>query len=252
MSSNTGREDLAVAVEAAEPLDLADDPLPDRHPGGDDVVRAAWTLDLPGHQVASPGSGRRAQRCEERVRGELLAQRRLRPVTGPYPRLGGIPVEQSADRGEQGRPVASREVGAADASGEEDVPREQLAPDGVRDMRRRVPRHRGDLERHARELQRLVARQPDLGHPRPNVHSGRCEGLRLFEQEPLGLGHMHGGAGRLRQVGDADEVIPVAVRDEDRDADCAVRSRADRGSRPRRRSGRRRAPPVRSREARTT
>ncbi len=47
------RLDRAVAVEVAEPLELAGDPAPDGHLGRDDVVRAARPLDLHPLTVAS-------------------------------------------------------------------------------------------------------------------------------------------------------------------------------------------------------
>ena len=40
----------------------------------------------------------------------------------------------------------------------------------------------------------------------------------LLEQLPLVLGHVHRRAGSLGEVGDAAEVVPVAVRDQDRGA----------------------------------
>ena len=51
-----------------------------------------------------------------------------------------------------------------------------------------------------------------------NVTPGRRVVVHLLEEHALVLGHVHGRAGSLGQVGDAAEVIPVAVGDQDRDA----------------------------------
>ena len=51
-----------------------------------------------------------------------------------------------------------------------------------------------------------------------SVDARRDEVVHPLEQHPLVLGHVHGRARPLRQVGDAAEVIPVPVRDEDRGA----------------------------------
>ena len=72
-----GRQHLAVAVEGAEPLDLARDPLPERHLRGDDVVGAARSLDPAAHGCA------RASRSS--ARNGLLASSAASVVSGPCP-----------------------------------------------------------------------------------------------------------------------------------------------------------------------
>jgi hypothetical protein len=85
-----------------------------------------------------------------------------------------------------------------------------------REMRGRVARHREHLERDACELDRLASGEQDVGRVRAKRHAGRREAGRILEQHPLALGHVHGCTRSFRQVGDAEEVVPVAVRHEDR------------------------------------
>ncbi len=138
VSSKTGRQHLAVAVERAEPLDLARDALPERHLGRDDVVRPARTLDLAAHCCARA----RAELDEKRVLGELGCERRLAAVAGMDDRVRRVRVEERGDRRLQHVPVAAGEIGAADRAGEEHVAREEVAVGEEGEVRRRVARAR--------------------------------------------------------------------------------------------------------------
>ena len=68
------------------------------------------------------------------------------------------------------------------------------------------------------EVERLVAREEDLRRVRAQADARRHVVVHVLEEDALVLGHVHGRAGSLGEVGDAAEVIPVAVGDEDRDA----------------------------------
>ena len=68
------------------------------------------------------------------------------------------------------------------------------------------------------ELERLVSLEEDVGRVRPERDARRRVVVHVLEKHTLVLGHVHRRAGSLGQVGDAAEVVPVAVRDEDRDA----------------------------------
>ena len=74
------------------------------------------------------------------------------------------------------------------------------------------------VERDARELERLVPCEADVGRVRAQADTGRDEAVDVLEQRSLVLGHVHRRAGSLGQIGDAAEVVPVAVRDQDRHA----------------------------------
>ena len=91
------RLDPPVAGERAEALHLVGDAPPERLLGREDVVGPAGPLDAS-----------RAQLGEERVAGELGAERRRRPVTRVDDRLGRIRLHERADRVEQRVPVAER------------------------------------------------------------------------------------------------------------------------------------------------
>ncbi len=67
----------------------------------------------------------------------------------------------------------------------------------------------------------------------------------LLEQGALALGHPDGRAGALGEVGDAAEVVEVAVRDQDRGAGRAACGPARAAGRPRLRPGRSRPPRLR-------
>src|SRR5204863_3442891 len=62
----------------------------------------------------------------------------------------------------------------------------------------------------------LVALEQHVGRVRPQVNALRNEAVDVLQQRALVLGHMDRRAGALRQVGDAAEMIPVPVRDQDR------------------------------------
>src|ERR1700742_5282294 len=86
------------------------------------VPRGAWNFaaiegDLSWR--AAPGSGSRG--LKERIRRPLGAERRDPHVAGMDDGRVGVRVEQRADRGGEGRPVAAGQVDAADRALEEDV-----------------------------------------------------------------------------------------------------------------------------------
>ena len=83
---------------------------------------------------------------EERVAGELGAERRRRPVSGVDDRLRRIGLDERADRVEQRVPVAERQVGSADRAGEEHVAREEATVGVVGNVPGRVARDVPHLE----------------------------------------------------------------------------------------------------------
>ena len=163
------------------------------------------------------GLGLRAQLGEERIALELVAERRRRAVPGiddrlrrearrrargssraacPSRRTGGRsgrPSPRRARRPRRGSRPRDRRGGRASGRGREG-PRTRCRP-------RRSSRRRG-----------AVSTGAPCGRPRPHRASGP------FERGPLVLGHVDGRAGSLGEVGDAAEVIPVRVRDQDRRA----------------------------------
>ena len=106
----------------------------------------------------------------------------------------------------------------------------------------------GDARRRRSSRRRRAAPPACARGSRP----GRCPRTpRGPRAVPFPLGHVDGRSGALGQPGDADEVVPVAVRDEDRGAARAHATRAEGGGRPGRRWGRRRPPrALRARRAR--
>ena len=88
-------------------------------------------------------------------------------------------------------------------------------------MRRRVAGNAQSLERDSGELECLVSLQQHVGRVRPELDAGRREAVEVLQQEALLLGHVDRRAGRLGEVCHAAEVVPVAVRDEDRGAASA-------------------------------
>ena len=83
-------------------------------------------------------------------------------------------------------------------------------------MVRGVPGHREHLEGDARDLDRVPTGDEHLRRVRADRHSGRrVRALRALEQGALALGHVHGRPGSLGEVGDAEQVVEVAVGDED-------------------------------------
>ena len=67
-------------------------------------------------------------------------------------------------------------------------------------------------------LERLAAREQDVRRVRAHAELRGEARLGRLEQLALALGHVHGCAGRLGEVGDAPEVVEVPVRDQDRGA----------------------------------
>ncbi len=122
----------------------------------------------------------------------------------------------TADRGEQGLPVCAREIGAPDRAGEEDVAGEEAAVRVVREMGRRVAGNREHLERDARHLDRLAAREEHVGRVRAKRDPGRrVARVRRLEQHALALRHVHRRTRALREVGHAQQMVEVPMRDED-------------------------------------
>ena len=224
-----GREHLAVAVERAEPLDLARDALPERHLGGDDVVRPARTLDLAAH-CCCPGraevgekrvAGRAPRRGSSRGRGRdgrscradtRRGARRSTPAARPSPRPEGRcgrPSRRRARRPRRGGRPRRRRGGRASGPGTSVTAKEMPATSTVSPP----------------SSQTSGGRAAD-GDPR------RRERGRLLDQDPLARRGVDGCAGLLGQVGEADDVVEVAVGDEDRGATRRLEQRAPPGSSP--------------------
>ena len=87
----------------------------------------------------------------------------------------------------------------------------------VGEVRGRVPRHGQHVERAPRDLDGLAALEEHVGRVRPQPHLRRSEGGAL-EELALPGGHVHGRARALGEVGDTEQVVPVAMRHEDRGA----------------------------------
>ena len=110
------RHDPAVAVEPAEPLDLAASRGPRR---GISAGTTSWvprgrsiftrSLTPPPRAAASRSSARNGFRARARRRASSTAR-----GPGGRPSRGGNALDELPDRGEQRRPVAAREVGATD------------------------------------------------------------------------------------------------------------------------------------------
>ena len=78
--------------------------------------------------------------------------------------------------------------------------------------------HPHRLERDPGELERLVALEQDVGRVGLQRELRGREVVDPLERDPLFGGHMDWRARRAGQFGDTAEVVPVAVRDQDRDA----------------------------------
>src|SRR5204862_7366915 len=89
--------------------------------------------------------------AEERVRLQLAAGRRRRPVPGVDDRRRREALEQGTHRVEQRVPVSARQVDTADRPGEEQVAGEELAIVVVGDVPARVTGDVDHLERDARD-----------------------------------------------------------------------------------------------------
>ena len=207
-----GRRDRPVAVEVAQPLDLRRDAPPQRLLVRHHVVRATGTLD--------PGALAHGASARSSARNGLRASSPPSVVIGPWPGYttvsAGSALGERPDRGEQRLPVRAGEVGTPHRAGEEDVAREEAVLRVVGDVVRGVPRHREHLERDVRDLDRVPARDEHLRRVRADGDSGgRVRALRALEQGALPLGHVHRRPGSLGEVGDAEQVVEVAVRDED-------------------------------------
>src|SRR2546426_1160675 len=111
-------------------------------------------------------------------------------------RLAPLPA-----RSEAGRRVAGEEAAAC----------------VVGDVPRRVPRDAQRLEGDAGKLERLVTLKEDIRRVRAKRDAFE-DLVGTLEGDPLDLGHVDLRAGSLGQIGDAAEVVPVAVRDQDTSA----------------------------------
>ncbi len=136
-------------------------------------------------------------------------------MAGMDDRFGRKAVGQHPYRGEERVPVGAGQVHAADRAREEEVAAEELAVRVVGDVRGGVAGHGEALEGNARDLDRLVAAQQVLGRVRPagNAHGGELG--KPLEALTFALGHPDLGSRPFGEVGDASEMVEVAVRDED-------------------------------------
>ena len=85
------------------------------------------------------------------------------------------------------------------------------------------PGHERDRERDAGDLDRFAALEPDVRRRAADQDPRRRERGGLLDQEPLAGRRVDGRAGLLGEVGEADDVVEVAVGDEDRGAAGAGR-----------------------------
>ena len=118
--------------------------------------------------------------------------------------------------------------------GKQHVAREQRAVDGEREMAGRMARHRDDVEPDAGEVEGLSSFEKRGRRPCPDVQPGGSERGGILEQSALGSGCEGRRAGALREVCKAENVVEVAVRDENRRTPCAVggERKPDVGRRP--------------------
>ena len=131
-----------------------------------------------------------------------------------------VGVEQRADRGEQGRAVAARQVDPADRALEEDVAGENrvLAADRVGDVAGAVSGREDDVELEPRQLERLAAANHLVGFvalERPEPLPGD-EGHDVGEDRDLDLRAVDRGPGGSRHRRHRADVVEVAMGDEDR------------------------------------
>jgi hypothetical protein len=91
----------------------------------------------------------------------------------------------------------------------------------VGEVRRRVAGHLHGLEGDPGELERLVALEQRVRRVAARDDARWHEVREVLKQRALAFGHVDGGVGALGEVGDAAEVVPVAVRDQDRGAASA-------------------------------
>src|SRR5947209_10907174 len=102
---------------------------------------------------------------QERVRLTFALERRQPHVPWVDGRLPREALKERADRGEQRRPVAPRQVDPADRTLEQDVPGEQrmLGRRGIRQVTRAVAWSEQDLELDPGQRQGLAAGQQVIG-----------------------------------------------------------------------------------------
>ena len=165
----------------------------------------------------------RLRSARSSARNGLRASSSPSVVAGPWPGvddgLGRKRVDERADRSRPACPSLRREGPCA-----------RRSPRRAR-RRRTGTRRRGrrDAPASARAPERTSNVRPARSSVSPpsSRTSGVCgrsvspdgrEAVRVLEQRALALGHVHRRARAVGEVGDADEVIPVAVRHEDRDA----------------------------------
>ena len=156
---------------------------------------------------------------EKRIGLPFLSDRGLRAMTGNY--QGGVGKHQKpvAERSENLRSIAARQVGASNRSGEESVSgQEQILP---REMQanaswgvpRRVQNIRGQLRQtYAQPIFGEYIRSGNLrgGNPEParlHVHHG--------EQAQIVLIQDYGRSGCLPQLDSASHMVDVGVGDDD-------------------------------------
>ena len=161
---------------------------------------------------------RGAQRCEERVARQLDSERGRRPVPGIDRRLRRESFRERPQRLDERVPVAAGEVGASNRAGEEHIAGKEGFARVVREVTGRVARDLERLERDPGEVEAFVAGEQDVRGIGACSHARRDEVRQVLEQPLLVLGHVDRRLGALGEVGDAEEVIPMAVRDQDRRA----------------------------------
>ena len=135
--------------------------------------------------------------------------------------LARIPLDELPEGAEQRLPVAARKVGATHRPREEDVAGEQAGFDPVGEVRGRVAGDGNHVELDPGEVERLAPLEEHVGRPAADRNSRRRELPRLLEQQPLARRPVHGGARAVGKIGETEDMVEVAVRDEDR---CAPRA----------------------------
>jgi hypothetical protein len=156
---------------------------------------------------------------QERVGALLRAQARHAHVAGVDGRLLGQLVDQTADRVEQRRPVAARQVRSADRALEEHVAGEDhlLVRNRERHMPWRVPGREDHVDVEARHLELLATLERVLGVPRLERAEARPGDVVHDVRQDVLLEHRDPdlGAGRLGHGSNGADVVEVRVGQQD-------------------------------------
>ena len=162
----------------------------------------------------------RRQLGEERIRGDLALERRQTHVTRVDHRLARVGVDEQLQALGQRRPIAARQIDAADRALEEDIAADQrrLVGDRVGQVADAVAGGEEHIDVEAGDLEVLAAGQRLVGVVAlVGADAGdRGPGHDVGEHRHLELRAVDGRARRLGHRGDGADVIDVRVSQQDR------------------------------------